>query len=218
MTDPIFSENTYIAQLGNTTGCLVIDPGLESAQVVERIEQLGLTPQAILNTHGHYDHIAGNAAVKDRWPECPLAIGAKDAEKLIDAEQNLSAAYGLPVTSPPADILLHEPDVYSAAGFELRVLETPGHSVGHVVFVWEKSDPAVIFGGDVLFQGSVGRTDFPDGSFEDLVASIQQKLFTLADDTIVLPGHGPQTTIGYEKTNNPFVGAPARLREEFPGQ
>ena len=147
-----------------------------------------------------------------------MAIGAQDADKLTDAELNLSAAYGFPITSPPADTLLKEPEVYTAAGFRLRVLDTPGHSIGHVVFVWEDADPVVVFGGDVLFQGSVGRTDFPDGSFEQLAESIHQKLFTLPDDTIVLPGHGPKTTIGIEKTSNPFVGAPSASWPDRPGQ
>ena len=96
-----------------------------------------------------------------------------------------------------------------AAGLELEVLETPGHSPGHIVLIWNAQPPPLVFGGDVLFQGSIGRTDFPDGNFEDLASAIHNKLFTLPDETIVLPGHGPVTTIGEEKRTNPFVGAPA---------
>jgi glyoxylase-like metal-dependent hydrolase (beta-lactamase superfamily II) len=134
-------------------------------------------------------------------------IGAGDAAKLTDPNGNLSAQYGLPITSPPADRLLREGDKVSLAGIELDVLETPGHSAGHIVFVWKEPTPWVVFGGDVLFQGSIGRSDFPDGSFEELAASIRTKLYTLPDDTQVLPGHGPPTTIGMEKRTNPFVSA-----------
>jgi glyoxylase-like metal-dependent hydrolase (beta-lactamase superfamily II) len=114
--------------------------------------------------------------------------------------------------SPPADVLVREGEVYSAAGIDLEIRETPGHSRGHVVFVW-KSQPWVVFGGDVLFRGSIGRTDFPDGDFDELAAAIHQKLFTMPADTIVLPGHGPTTTIGHERLTNPYVGAPAGRRD-----
>ncbi|MBI84662.1 MAG: MBL fold metallo-hydrolase [Planctomycetaceae bacterium] len=206
VVDQFFGENCYLASLEGQDECLVIDPGLEPAKIVEQLEQLSLQPAAILNTHGHIDHIAGNAVAKERWPDCPLIIGAGDAHKLDDPEANLSGNYGLPIISPPADTVVNEGDIYQAAGFSLEVLDTPGHSPGHIVFVWKGHSPWLIFGGDVLFQGSVGRTDFTDGNFEELKRSIHTKLFVLPDDTIVLPGHGPQTTIGQEKQSNPFVG------------
>jgi hydroxyacylglutathione hydrolase len=203
-----FAENTYLAHLEGSIDCLIIDPGTEPMPIFEFLTQHRLTPKAILNTHGHADHIAGNEPLKRCFPDCPLVIGAGDAPKLLDAELNLSAAYGLPMTSPPADVLVREGETYSAAGFDLEVRETPGHSAGHVVFIW-KGTPWLVFGGDVLFQGSVGRTDFPDGDAEQLFDSIHQKLFTLPDDTVVLPGHGDATTIGAEKRTNPYVGAAA---------
>ncbi len=107
---------------------------------------------------------------------------------------------------------MDEGQIYQAAGFELEVLEVPGHSSGHVVYVWKRGKPWIVFGGDVLFVGSIGRTDFPDGSFEDLASGIHGKLFTMPDDTVVLPGHGEPTTIGEEKQSNPFVGRPAGWR------
>ena len=110
------------------------------------------------------------------------------------------------LTSPPADYLVVDGDAYEAAGLTLEVLEIPGHSIGHVVYVWKAGDPWVVFGGDVLFQGSVGRTDFPDGDTQQLFAAIRAKLFVMPDETIVLPGHGSATTIGEEKRFNPFVG------------
>jgi glyoxylase-like metal-dependent hydrolase (beta-lactamase superfamily II) len=204
-----FGENTYLAHFAGRNDCLVVDPGFEPQAIVDYLAQHALTPAAIVCTHGHSDHIAGNRALKQRWPACPLVIGALDAEKLINAELNLSAAFGLAITSPPADRTLREGERFTAAGIELEVLETPGHSVGHIVLLSKQAAPWRVFGGDVLFAGSIGRTDFPDGSFEVLRAAIHAKLFTLPDDTIVYPGHGPETTVGREKQANPFVGAPA---------
>jgi hydroxyacylglutathione hydrolase len=168
-------------------------------------------PVAILNTHGHADHIAGNAALKDQFPRCPLVIGAGDADKLTDPVGNLSANYGVPLVSPPADRTVGEGDVLDLAGVRWTVRETPGHSRGHVVFISRELAPILVLGGDVLFAGSVGRTDFPDGDPAELVGSIRGKLFTLPDETLVLPGHGPPTTIGEEKRSNPFVGVGAEF-------
>jgi glyoxylase-like metal-dependent hydrolase (beta-lactamase superfamily II) len=201
-----FEQNTYVAHLEGRTDCLVVDPGMQWDKIVAYLNETGLNPVALLITHAHGDHIAGNGAMKKRFPECPLVIGRKEAPKLTDPRLNLSAQYGMPLVSPEADVLLDEGDVYRAAGFELEVRDIPGHSTGHVVFVWQVGRPAIVFGGDVLFAGSVGRTDFPDGSFEDLASAIHNKLFTLPDDTIVLPGHGPPTTVGEEKRTNPYVG------------
>ena len=204
-----FDENTYIAHLSGRNDCLVFDPGFDPDAIFDYLTHHELTPVAIVCTHGHSDHIAGNGAIKQRWPECPIVIGAGDAPKLTNPTLNLSAAFGFNLTSPPADQLLHDGERFSAAGLELDVLETPGHSTGHIVLVCRQVQPWQVFGGDVLFAGSIGRTDFPDGSFDDLREAIHTKLFTLPDDTIILPGHGPQTTIGREKWSNPFVGAPA---------
>lgn len=201
----LFQENAYIAHLEGRSDCIVFDPGLDAQAILDKLSDLNLIPAAILNTHGHADHIAGNRALKEAWPQVPLVIGTNDASKLTSPIKNLSRGYGVDLTSPPADQLVNEGDVYSAAGLDLEVYETPGHSVGHVVFVWKAGSPWVVFGGDVLFQGSIGRTDFPDGSFEQLATAIRTKLYTLPDDTLVLPGHGPTTTIGFEKLNNPFV-------------
>jgi glyoxylase-like metal-dependent hydrolase (beta-lactamase superfamily II) len=201
----MFAENSYIAHLEGHSDCVVVDPGFDADKIIQRIEDKQLTPSAFLNTHGHADHIAGNAAMKQRWPDCPLVIGAKEAVKLTDPAANLSATYGIAVVSPPADQSVREGDTYSAAGLEFHVLETPGHSSGHVVFVWRGGEPWVVFGGDMLFQGSVGRADFPDSNPQQLVDSIRTKLYTLPDDTIVRSGHGEATTIGEEKRYNPFV-------------
>lgn len=204
-----FDENTYIAHIAGQPDCIIFDPGFEPGAIFEYLENRSLTPAAIVCTHGHSDHIAGNAPLKQRWPACPLVIGAGDAEKLTNPALNLSAAFGFSLLSPPADRTLREGERFEAAGLELDVLEAPGHSVGHIVLVCKQTEPWRVFGGDVLFAGSIGRTDFPDGSFDQLQSAIHDKLFTLPDDTIVLPGHGPQTTIGQEKRTNPYVGVPA---------
>jgi hydroxyacylglutathione hydrolase len=201
-----FQENAYVAQVEGRQDCLVIDPGLEPEKILAYLDGHGLVPAAILNTHAHADHIGGNAALKRRWGDCRLVIGCGDAPKLTDAALNLSAAFGMPVVSPPADVTVREGDTYSAAGLDLQVREIPGHSAGHVVFLCLDQDPPVAFVGDVIFAGSIGRTDFPDGSFQQLADGIHQKLFTLPDETILLSGHGLETTVGEEKRTNPFVG------------
>jgi hydroxyacylglutathione hydrolase len=201
----MFGENAFIARLEGREDCLVIDPGFDADRIIQRIEQLELTPAAILNTHGHADHIAGNGALKQRWPDCPLVIGADEAPKLTDPAGNLSGSYGIGLISPPADQHLRDGDTFQAAGIELEVLATPGHSCGHIVYLYKGGSPWIVFGGDVLFQGSVGRADFPDSDPQTLADSIRQKLYRLPEDTVVLPGHGDATTIGQEKQFNPFV-------------
>jgi glyoxylase-like metal-dependent hydrolase (beta-lactamase superfamily II) len=201
-----FQENSHIARLRGSRDCLVVDPGLEPEKIIQYLDRHGLAPAAILNTHGHADHIAGNATLKLRWPACPIVIGAGDAAKLTDSRGNLSAIFGLPITSPAANVLVEDGAVYSAAGFDLEVLAIPGHTAGHVVFLWKAHRPFLAFVGDVIFAGSVGRTDFPDGDSRALYDGIRTKLFTLPAETILYPGHGPSTTVGEEKRSNPFVG------------
>jgi glyoxylase-like metal-dependent hydrolase (beta-lactamase superfamily II) len=123
---------------------------------------------------------------------------------LTDPWLNMSAPFGMSVTSPPADSTVREGEIYETAELPLEVFEIPGHSPGHVVFVL-RSKPAIVFGGDVLFAGSIGRTDFPNGDLQLLLCGIRAKLWPLPDDTIVYPGHGPATTIGEEKRTNPFL-------------
>ncbi|MBA2117269.1 MBL fold metallo-hydrolase [Bremerella alba] len=204
-----FDENTYVLYREGLAACVVVDPGLEPEKIVEVLEERKLQVVAILNTHGHSDHIAGNGTMKQLYPDAPLVIGHEDAEKLTDPEKNLSAPFGLALISPKEDLTVKGGDVYAAAEIEFEVRETPGHSKGHVVFVMKDGPRTIVLGGDVLFKQSVGRSDFPDGSFADLKRSIEEELFTLPKDTIVLPGHGPTTTVGDEIEDNPFVGKPA---------
>lgn len=200
-----FAENSYVVWADGSADAVVVDPGFEPDLILDFLRANRLGVAAILNTHGHVDHIAGNRAVKAAFPDAPLVIGRGDAGMLTDPRLNLSAAFGFDVTSPPADRLLDEGDPVAFAGLEFGVLEIPGHSPGHVVFVLAAATPPVVLGGDVLFAGSVGRTDFPGGSMTQLVSGIRAKLWPLADESRVYPGHGPPTTIGEEKRSNRFV-------------
>jgi len=202
-----FGEHSYIVRRPDSAACLIVDPGFEPEAIVDWIEGRRLEPAAILLTHGHSDHIAGNAALKARWPGLPLLIGRGDAAKLVDSVANLSAPFGLPLTSPPADRLLADGERLDLAGCGMTVREIPGHSAGHVVFILDGETPPVVFGGDVLFREGIGRTDFPDGDFAALAAGIRRHLYSLPAETLVFPGHGEPTTIGHERRHNPFVGA-----------
>ena len=201
-----FQQNTYVVWRPGREDCLVVDPGLDPEKIIELLDREGISPAAILNTHGHSDHIGGNEALKERWPDCPIVIGAEEAEKLTDPRKNLSAMFGANLVSPPADHTVVDDEIYSSAGFDLRVSTIPGHSTGHVVFAVQHQVPGLVFVGDVIFQGSIGRTDFPDGDFAQLAAGIKTKLFVLPDETVFLSGHGPATTAGHERRTNPFVG------------
>jgi glyoxylase-like metal-dependent hydrolase (beta-lactamase superfamily II) len=185
----------------------VVDPGFDVAGVIRTLAKEKLHLAAILNTHGHLDHVVGNGPLKERYPDVPIWIGVDDAPMLTDPELNLSAGYGFPLTSPPADRLLADGETIAPAGVRLRVATIPGHSPGHVVFIAEDESPPVVFGGDVLFAGSIGRTDFPNGSMESLLEGIRNNLYSLPDATFVYPGHGPRTTVGVEKRTNPYARA-----------
>lgn len=200
-----FGENTYVVFRDGSESCLVIDPGFEPGAIITWLEETGLHPEAILVTHGHSDHIAGIGSLRTRWPEIPIVIGRGDAPKLTSPTGNLSAGFGLALVAPPADRLLDDGETFRGANLDLVVREIPGHSSGHVAFVIDAVEPPIVFGGDVLFREGIGRTDFPDGDFSALEAGIRRHLYSLPDAAIVFPGHGVPTTVGYEKSHNPFV-------------
>lgn len=213
MTSPIeihtivsqpFQENTYVVRRKGQKEALVIDPGLEPELILDFLREQELVAAAILNTHGHGDHIGGNADLKNAYPHAPLIIGTNEVPLLSDPEANMSAPFGWPIISPPADQLVNEGDVLDLAGIRLEVLEIPGHSPGHVVFV-HVAKPTIVFGGDVLFRDGVGRFDFSYGDGPLLFRGIREKLLRLPPDTIVYPGHGPVTTIDHEKRCNSFL-------------
>jgi len=199
-----FAENTYIVWLAGSSDAVVVDPGFEPGPVLQKLADEGLTVRLILNTHGHVDHIAGNADLKAAFPEAPLVIGIGDAEMLTNPMLNLSGLSGVDIRSPAADRQVREGEVIESAGLRFEVLDIPGHSPGHVVYV-VRGDPPVVFGGDVLFRGSIGRTDFPGGNLDQLLTGIRAKLWPLPEGTVVYSGHGPVTTVGHEKRTNPFL-------------
>lgn len=205
VVNPLFEENTYILWNPEGNDAVVVDPGFDTVGILRFLDQKELVPAAILNTHGHCDHIVGNEALKERWPDCPLMIGSIDAPMLTDPALNLSQQFGQPYASPRADRLLNDGETLELLGVEWTVMEIPGHSPGHIVFYCRETQPGIVIGGDVLFAGSIGRTDFPGGSAEQLISGIQEKLFTLPPETVVCPGHGPKTTVEAERNTNPYV-------------
>jgi glyoxylase-like metal-dependent hydrolase (beta-lactamase superfamily II) len=184
----------------------VIDPGEEAEKIVERVRASGLRPTKILHTHGHLDHVGGTAELL-RLLGGKLPIGLNPEEIDIYRNAPLQAQmFGLEVEAPPEpDLMLRHGETVSVGGLELEVRHTPGHSPGGICFVLSGDDGPLAVVGDVLFAGSIGRTDLPGGSFPILEASIREQLYTLPDETRVVCGHGPDTTIGREKASNPFV-------------
>jgi glyoxylase-like metal-dependent hydrolase (beta-lactamase superfamily II) len=204
-----FEQVSYVLLRPGRDDAIVVDPGFDPGAIQDVMNRHGRRPAALLLTHGHADHIAGNAALKAAYPDAPLIIGRNEAHLLSDPNANLSAPFGLPLTSPRADRLLDDGERFELAGFALEAREIPGHSPGSMVYVCRDFDPHFVLGGDVLFAGSVGRTDLPGGSGPRLFAGIRTKLFDLPDNTVVYPGHGPPTTIAAERCSNPFVGTDA---------
>lgn len=203
-------ENTYV--LFDASGeCVIIDPGCyeieEKNELAEFIEENKLTVKMLLNTHGHVDHVLGNAFVKDRY-KVKLYIHTKD-EATLKAVSVYAPHYGFFNYHPAEpDEFLEEGDVIKFGEQQLQVLFVPGHAPGHIAFYHEKQK--LVIGGDVLFYNSIGRTDLPGGNFDTLMESIREKFFVLPDDVVVYPGHGPETTIGFEKETNPFCGIRSR--------
>jgi glyoxylase-like metal-dependent hydrolase (beta-lactamase superfamily II) len=201
-----FETNCYVvrpepSQPGDP--CWIVDAGFDPAGLIALVRDRGLRPELLILTHGHGDHIAGVREVRGTWPSIPLLIHEAERDWPGDPDLNLSAAIGIPVAAPAPDRLLRDGDELQLAGSHWRVLHTPGHSPGGITLYSEADGVALV--GDALFAGSVGRTDFPGSDPRTLARSIREKLYTLPDETIAYPGHGPETTIGHEKSTNPFV-------------
>lgn len=196
------ATNCYIGINEETKECFLIDSATCPPEFASYIKNAGLTVKAILLTHGHFDHIMGLDAL---LKEFPVPVYAHEAEReVLESEQLNSSAsmFGQPYSFSGADYVTNRQEL-RIAGFEIRVIYTPGHTAGGCCYYIEKEK--TLFSGDTLFHGSVGRTDLPTGSMGQLVNSIRDRLFVLPDDTKVYPGHMEETTIGYEKKYNPFI-------------
>jgi len=196
--------NCYVVGCNETKEAIIIDPGFDTGLVAKRIlreaVQLELQIKYIVNTHGHSDHISGNGMVK-KLTAAPILIHEYDAPMLTKATENLTMLLGFRTVSlPPADRMLHNGDTIEVGEVMLRVLHTPGHTRGSISILGDD----VVFTGDTLFAGSIGRTDLPGSSPKEIMSSLK-KLIVLSDHIKVYPGHGPVSTIGEEKKSNPFL-------------
>lgn len=197
--------NCYVAICKRTGQAMIIDPGFSSDEAepfMRKVSRLTSDLKYIVNTHGHIDHTSGNGLVKEKTG-ASILIHKDDAVMLTDPNRNLSRLFGLSAASPQADRLLRDEDIIEVGQLAFRVIHTPGHSMGSISLLGED----IVFVGDTLFAGSIGRTDFPDSSFEMIMHSIKNRLMKLPDHVKVYPGHGPPSTIGTERRSNPFIGA-----------
>ena len=195
----------YLVACKITKEALFIDPAAETQRLLDEARSRDYTIKYIVNTHSHGDHTTGNLKIKEATG-AKIVIHEDDAQGLIHQPLQLIAALGGD-PSPPADITVKDGDLITIGETSLQVLHTPGHSPGGMCLYHK----GIVFTGDTLFVGAVGRTDLGGGSFEILASSIHKKLFTLPDETILLPGHGGPTTVGEEKRGNPFAGLGVRL-------
>jgi glyoxylase-like metal-dependent hydrolase (beta-lactamase superfamily II) len=192
--------NCYLVFCEETRECVIVDPGAEPEKIFRSIGEKNLKPTILANTHGHVDHVGANKDIKDKF-DIPLCIHAADSSLL---DNILASAMGFFIgakKSPKPDRFLDEGESIHFGKSFLEVLHTPGHSPGSISLIGD----GFLLSGDVLFCGGVGRTDLPGGSWDQLENSIKEKIFVLPDETLVLPGHGPSTSVGQEKNSNPFV-------------
>ena len=199
--------NCYVVWREGETEALVIDAGGDAEVIGETIDSRGLAPKMLFMTHGHVDHVAANAELKVRYPTMGLAILGPERELLMRPALNLSFFLGGAIETPEPERVLNEGDELAVGSMRFGVLHVPGHTPGSAALAGEIDGSPVVFCGDTLFAGSVGRSDFPGGDGTVLLASIREKLLSLPDETRVLSGHGPETTIGAERRGNPFLSA-----------
>ncbi len=199
-----FQTNCYVVRTDESRkDCVLIDPGLHPYPLVQFLQQQTLNPEAIIITHGHIDHIGGVEIIRESWPKAKVYIHKADAEMLTDPNENLSMVAGTVFQARPAEVVINGQTEIRAAGLRFEILHTPGHTPGGICL--HCPSDGIAFVGDTLFAGSVGRSDFPGGSHEQLLQSIQTQLLVLPETTRIYPGHGPQTTLRNEKKHNPYL-------------
>lgn len=192
--------NCFILADDATKEAIIIDPGDDGREILKYVADQKLTVRYIVNTHAHFDHVGANKAVKDATG-AQLLLHEADAPVLATVSQH-ARMFGMSApASPPADVFVKHGDAITAGGITLRVLHTPGHSPGGISLLGE----GMVFTGDALFAGSIGRTDLPGGDLQTLLGAIKAHLLALPDDTMVFSGHGPASTIGDERRENPFL-------------
>jgi hydroxyacylglutathione hydrolase len=196
----LFEVNCYLVWGGKDKVGVIVDPGDEDETIIDNIGTIGFKPGAILLTHGHGDHIGAVKPIKEKY-DIPIYIGREDAPLLESPSANFSSILGHEIACPPADHLVDDNDRFKIGPLDFTVLSTPGHTRGGVCYFVDN----ILFCGDTLFQGSIGRTDLSGGDYHQLITSIEKKILTLPEDIICYPGHGPKTTVGAEKRNNPFL-------------
>jgi len=197
--------NCYLVADEASRNAAIIDPGGEAERILRECERRDLRPLYVVVTHAHADHIGAVPELKRRLPAVPLCIGRGDARLLADGVRNLSVMVGLCDPMPEPHVLLAEGDRLELGQSALRVLETPGHTPGGICLHAQEEAPPVVFCGDLVFRGGVGRTDLPGGDPQALRRSIEQKILALPDETRLLPGHGEPTTVGQEKRAGPPI-------------
>jgi glyoxylase-like metal-dependent hydrolase (beta-lactamase superfamily II) len=199
-----FEANCYCVRSDETSkACLLVDPGLNPEPLIRFLTNNHLAPELIAITHGHADHIGGVETVRQYFPTIKVAISQADAEMLTSPVKNLSMLAEVMVQARPAEIIITAQRSIEAAGLRFEVIHTPGHTPGGICLY--NSDEGILFSGDTLFAGSVGRSDFPGGDGALLIDRIKHKLLILPEETRVYPGHGPATTLRTEKRHNPFL-------------
>ena len=195
------STNVYVCMHAETKEAFIVDPADDADEIIRLVSAMGAKPCAILLTHGHFDHIMAVKEVKEKY-QIPVYACRQEEAMLAEPTVNMTAVYGRSCSIKP-DVLLDDGQIFEAAGFSIQMFHTPGHTKGSCCYYIE--DEGVLFSGDTLFCGSVGRTDFPGGSSAEIVRSLHKLVDALPEDTEVFPGHDTSTTIGYEKRYNPFV-------------